>query len=244
MACRTCGTVKEPVPASSALSFSTSANQVRGINGQLYSVKKSLVPSHQRPSGGWAATFEIQGQRINFTGPSARSSFVEARRLLKLNGVAIHDRDLWLNLNLQWLERVPKKFHLVSISALMELAAPNVPAPDSPTANRARIHVSEWESKGWGMLQMYLAQDVYEYGTFLTLVTEFRKWLDPAVNPTLGDPEVFRGITVSLAALRANPQYTQQGAREWLVDTLNEWRVRRGEEPTSFDEESLAYHWT
>jgi hypothetical protein len=94
------------------------------------------------------------------------------------------------------------------------------------------------------MLQMYLALDTYEWGTFLLLASELHKWVDPVKNPTTGCAECYRDYGIALADLRKKPRYDQNGAREWLHSTMNAIRAKKGLDPVTFEEASVLNHWT
>lgn len=244
MSCPNCPTPKEkPQTPASTLNFSASVDTVVGKDGKRYSIEGSLIPTGRRPSGGYRFQLTIAGHTASSPASTAREAFAEASRLLSTNGVEVSARDLWLNLNIQWLQRLDEKYHVVRLADLLEVASGNDPSP-APHKNRANVGPKTWGSKGWGMLQMYLAQDVYEYGTFVGLATELSKWVNPEVNPSIGCADCYIHFTGALDRLRRKALYTQVEARKWLVDTMNAVNKQNGKPVWSFENAAKANHWT
>jgi hypothetical protein len=244
MACDTCNKSQSAAPAAAML-YSATAASVVGRDGVRYQINRTLVPSGRKPSGGWKVSLVVNGQHIEADGPSGEAVHAEAVRLLQLNGLVFSDLDLWLNLNIQWVGRATEKYQVVRLSDLMTAASGSaVPPEHAPTRARLQVGPAVWGRKGWGMLQMYLALDTYEFGTFLMLASELRKWLDPNLNPTTGCAECFIHFGAAIADLRNRPRYTQAEAREWLWRTMNGANTRKGARELTFEEASTANHWS
>lgn len=244
MACDTCNKSTSATPAA-AMTYAATASSVVGKDGVRYQITRSLVPAGRRPTGGWKVSMLVNGQFIEADGASPEAVHAEATRILKLNGAVYSDLDLWLNLNAQWLTRAVEKYQVVRLSDLMTAASgAAVPPEHAPTRSRPQIGPAVWGRKGWGMLQMYLALDTYEFGTFLMLATELRKWLDPNLNPTTGCAECFIHFGAGIADLRNKPRYTQSEAREWLWRVMNGANVRKGVKELTYEEAATANHWT
>lgn len=244
MACDSCNK-SEPATPAAAMTYAATASSVVGKDGVRYQINKSLIPAGRKPTGGWKVSLLVNGQFVTADGGSAEAVHAEAARLLKLNGAVYSDLDLWLNLNIQWLQRLAEKFQVVRERDLMSVASGSaVPPEHAPTRSRPQVGPAVWGRKGWGMLQMYLALDTYEFGVLMMLATELRKWLDPNLNPTTGCAECFIHFGAALADLRNKPRYTQAEAREWLWRVMNGANVRKGVAEMSFEDAAKANHWT
>lgn len=244
MACDNCNKSAPATPAA-AMTYSATASSVVGKDGVRYAVTKSLVPAGRKPVGGWKVSMLVNGQIIEADGASPDAVHAEATRILNLNGATYSDLDLWLNLNVQWVSRAVEKYQIVRLHDLMTAASGAAVAPEhAPTRSRSQVGPAVWGRKGWGMLQMYLALDNYEFGTLLMLATELRKWLDPNLNPTTGCADCFIHFGAAIAELRNRPLYTQAGARVWLWKTMNGANVRKGSKELTYEEASNINHWT
>jgi hypothetical protein len=245
MPCDTCNSSGAAAKPAAAMIYSATASSVVGRDGVRHSIAKPLIPAGRKPTGGWKVNLLVNGQSIEADGPTGEAVHAEAVRLLQLNGITYSDLDLWLNLNLQWVRRAVEKYQVVRESDLMTAASGSAVAPEhAPTRARPQVGPAVWGRKGWGMLQMYLALDTYEFGTLLMLATELRKWLDPNVNPTTGCAECFIHFGAALADLRNRPRYTQAEAREWLWRVMNGANSRKGVPEMTFEQAALANHWT
>lgn len=244
MACDTCNKSATAAPAA-AMVYSATAASVVGRDGVRYQISKTLVPSGRKPTGGWRVSLLVNGQHIEADGPSGQAVHDEVVRLLQLNGLVFSDLDLWLNLNIQWIGRATEKYQVVRLSDLMTAASGSaVPPEHAPTRARPQVGPAVWGRKGWGMLQMYLALDTYEFGTLLMLATELRKWLDPNLNPSTGCAECFIHFGAAIADLRNRPRYTQAEARDWLWRVMNGANTRKGVPELTFEQASTVNHWT
>lgn len=244
MACDSCNK-SAPVTPAATMSYSATASSVVGKDGVRYPITRTLVPAGRKPVGGWKVSMVVNGQLIEADGASGEAVHAEAVRLFQLNGLTFSDLDLWLNLNIQWLTRAVEKYQVVRLSDLMTAASgAAVPPEHAPTRARPQVGPAVWGRKGWGMLQMYLALDVYEFGTFLMLATELRKWLDPNLNPTTGCAECFIHFGAGIADLRNRPRYTQAEAREWLWRVMNGANVRKGVRELTYEEAATANYWS
>jgi hypothetical protein len=244
MACDTCNKSVAATPAAAML-YSATASSVVGRDGVRYSISRPLVPAGRKPVGGWKISMLVNGQFIQADGVTGEAVHEEVVRLLQLNNLTFSSLDLWLNLNIQWITRATEKYQVVRLSDIMTAASGSaVPPEHAPTRSRPQVGPAVWGRKGWGMLQMYLALDTYEFGVLLMLATELRKWLDPNLNPTTGCAECFIHFGAAIADLRNRPRYTQAEAREWLWTVMNGANTRKGVAEMTFEEASLVNHWT
>ncbi len=241
MACTTC---QKPVATTaSQLHFSTESDHVRGKDGISRSIMQPLVDKLHRPQGGWKAVLTIHGQTQLVQDEDPRRVFDQAKQLLTLNNIAFTERDLWLNLNIQWIERANEAKQKVRLSDIMAITigAAN-PAP--ALKNRENIPPAIWGRKGWGFLQQYLAQDTYDYGEFLQVAAILHKMVNPTINPSCGCADCYVHFTKHLHQLRQVPQYTQRGAQEWLVAAMNAVNAKKGAPELTFEQAAKLNHWT
>ena len=127
-----CGTCNDT--SSSPVSFdaveglfverTTLSTAVVGVNGKPYALNQPLVPASHFPRGKWGAFIRVAGIVRKIEAPSAIQVFNEAMRLLQLNNDPFWFVDVWLNLNLQWVPRVPLKHQLVTVQQLEAISSP------------------------------------------------------------------------------------------------------------------------
>lgn len=243
--CPTCGS-NPPTPQAtpeSTLSYTPAATQVTGRDGVKRSIAQPLVNEADRGCGNWAVLLTVNGHVKTFDGFTPYETFAAASSFLKTNGIPFKDIDLWFNLNIQWVTKAIARRQVVRLEDLMAIATGNAPQARA-TRQRKQTPPMVWGRKGWGMLQMYLAQDIYEYGRFLLLATELSTWVNPDVNPSLGCADCFRHFSTALADLRNRPRYQQEEARRWLHALMNVVNGRKEARQIPFDEASTLNHWT
>ena len=136
MACDSCNK-SEPVTPAAAMTYAATASSVVGKDGVRYQINKSLIPAGRKPTGGWKVSLLVNGQFVTADGGSAEAVHAEAARLLKLNGAVYSDLDLWLNLNIQWLQRLAEKFQVVRERDLMSVASGSAVPPEHARPVRA-----------------------------------------------------------------------------------------------------------
>lgn len=127
MPCNTCRHVDPIEPHKHGLqySFAQHVTTVEGKDGRFYKLFEPLIPRPHRPRGGWSAVVVIHGQKSTITGMTAGEVFVNAERLLSLNEVLYTRPQLWLNLNIQWVERAIEKYQKVRLESLLAISIPN-----------------------------------------------------------------------------------------------------------------------
>ena len=230
------------------MTYSATSSTVTGKDGKAYALNQPLNGNAVQPSGGWKADIEVHGVPRTVTGRSGVAVFREAKRLLELNGAAFRELDLWLNLNIQWVQRVSDKHQVVTLSSLLSIAAEgehiDPKLPPKPLHSKRQVPPKIWGAKGWGMLQAYLSQDIYEWPRFLVLAQELSVWVNPTVNPSIGCGECFIHYTQELEKLKASPAFEQDDARRWLVNTMNLVNARKGVTPMSYEKAKSVNYWS
>lgn len=238
-----------PAPVSeqaAILSFSTAAGRVSARAGGSEPLNKSLLNPAYPPRGGWWANIPVAGHVERVSGVSANDVFRKARALIDRNGAGLTDVNLWLNLNLQWLDpsRVLKPhMHPVAHEALMLVASGN--APQEPAhVSKSVSSPKEWGAKGWGMLQMELAQKEFDNDFFILLATRLGRWVNPDINPQLGCADCYRHYVQALHTLRSKASHTQDEARHWLFDLMNAVNRQNGRRELTFAEAAAINFWS
>lgn len=209
-----------------SLSYSTDQTTVTTASGQVYPLNQSLVGDLNRPKQGWHANFVIQGSTVQIQGDNPNIVFANARDALQLNNIPFTESGLWLNLNIQWLSRLGKGRPKVSLDDILRVANGTAAELIPAAVHRRSYTPKQWGSKGWAMLQMYLAQDVYQYERFLLLADELSNWINPNKNPSIGCGECFKHYIPELTKLRGTPLHQQDQARMWLFNLMNSINVR------------------
>lgn len=229
-------------------SFSTRSPTVTGKDGRPYSVTTCLVEAGNRPRRGWSVVLPIKGHLQTIAGSSARAVHDTAASMLRTNQVEFTELDLWYNLNLQWLQRVQEHRQKVRHADLMQIAIGNAPPPVAH-AKKGNTPPAIWGRKGWGNLQMYLAGNVYEYAGFLRRAIDLGELVNPDLNPSIGCATCFQHYSAALEVLKRTPIYSQQDARMWLFNLMNEVNKRRIAEGDSrariltYEQAAQANYW-
>ena len=127
MACGTCSKIKQYDPDKSGLQYSLAygVTVVEGKTGKQYPINSCLIDKPHMPRGGWSIVLWIHGQRTVVNGSTYRTVFLKTKELLELNNFSYTDLDIWLNLNIQWLENAINKYQSVVLESLLKLAQPN-----------------------------------------------------------------------------------------------------------------------
>lgn len=249
MACQNCPNAKaatpaavEPVPQGSGpLSYRATATTVTGLDGVRVSIAQPLAELREM-RGGWGVKLPVRGHYQDIGGDNPHLVFGKAKRVLQTNNVVVSDLDLWFNLNIQWKERGILRKQTITLENLLAVAEGNAP-PKRESAKTDNTGPAVWGPKGWAMLQMYLAQDVYEYGRFLQLATELLSWVNPDINPSIGCADCFRHFSLAVAELRNNPLHVQVDARVWLHRHMNLVRQRNGKSLMKYADAVKVNFW-
>lgn len=226
------------------MEYTTTQTKIRNKRGKLLSLHQPLVPTSLRPINGWGVKVRIRGIVREIQEGTAIQTFNAVRQAYAENDIHPKAVDIWLNLNYQWLSGIPEKHRPVHLSVLLDGASEGESEQESIVPGIRHHHPGEWGALGWGMLQMYLAQDVYEFTKFKSLVVELHAWLDPALNPSIGCPECYRHFSSAVDSLHQNPLFTQAPARKWLVDFHNSVNTRIGKPVLSYEKAAKLNYWT
>ena len=184
--------------------------------GQFISLEESVVKNPHGPSGGWSAVFFINSQRTTIPGRSPLEVFVNAAELFRLNNVPFTERDMWLNLNIQWLQKQVERYRIVQVEELFALSMPVTYEEPQGLHQVKRWETASWAPKAWGSLELYLVDDNYAYSRFIVLVEELQVLYNPSKSPSTGDSAKNIQLTFAVDKLKKNPLYLRDEARDWL----------------------------
>lgn len=226
-----------------SLTYSTDQTTVTTAAGQSFALNQSLVGDLNRPKNGWMAQFVIHGSTVQITDESPNRVFAKAKQVLELNNIPFTDSGIWLNLNIQWLDRLQKGRPKVQLDDLLNIATGTKSELIPKQVHKRSYTPKDWGSKGWAMLQMYLAQDVYSYERFLLLASELSNWIDPSKNPSIGCGDCFKHYIPELSKLKAKPLHNQEDARMWLFDLMNSINLRTNKPVLTKDQAYQRNFW-
>lgn len=200
----------------------------------------ALLLGSRRPSGGWAAKFRIKGIDHVLSGKSAGDVARKTMALHKSNGESLSWEDVWLNLNLQWIERTDHKYFSVSHATL---AGNILPEGEKPATLRREITPEKWGSIAWKWLGLFLAQDNYSSGAFLGELEQVLLMLNPATNQTMGCSLCYADFAAEMGNLRLHPPDTRDTARKWLVSYHNKVNNKLSKPQLSFEKAAQLNFW-
>lgn len=124
MACGSCKNVESNLPEV-ALRYSAPERYFVDRLGDRHDIRKPLLRSDRSPSGGWKVSVTVNEQVLRVTGRTPKNVVQAVIALFKSNQQSVNLLDLWLNLNIQWLERTPEKYRLVPLEDLVQFSTIN-----------------------------------------------------------------------------------------------------------------------
>jgi len=201
----------------------------------------SLILGAYRPSGGWRAQFQINGVNHLIDGRTAHEVALRTSQAHAKNGISLTAADIWLNLNLQWMDRLDAKRFTATQAALTEMIVTE--GTEAPTKRRV-FPPEVWGSIAWKWLGLFLAKDDYLPDLFLHELERVLSMLDPALCPTLGCLTCFVEFSAELNRIRLNMPETKEDARRWLHSFHNRVNARIGKSQLSFASAAEVNFWT
>lgn len=206
------------------MTFRASKTTVTLRSGKVVPLDHALVIGMRRPTGGWVATFRINGIDKTFTGRSPQELGNTVLREHQKNNVSLSVADLWLNLNLQWMERLDQKYFLVDRSELTKLILQE--GQTAEVTQRQVITPEKWGSIAWKWLGLLLAQDGYTPEVFVLHCEQVLTLLNPSLNPGIGCIRCFADFAAEMSRIRMNPPKGLDEARRWLWEFHNSVNVK------------------
>lgn len=222
--------------------FRAKSNTIQLKTGQTVPLNGPLVSGMKRPATGWTVRFRLNGVDKVVHGNNPQAVGNRARETLKQADVTFTEADLWLNLNLQWMEKMEHRNFKVDHAKLAALVQTEG-VSEAPT-QRKTFTPEQWGSIAWKWLGLYLAQDNYNPEDFLRQLETVLVMLSPSSNPTIGCIRCFSEWSAVMANTRHNMPKTLEEARKWLWQEHNKVSGRLGKRQLSFEEAQRANLWT
>lgn len=172
-----------------------------------------------RPSRGWSVVLPLRGNPQTIKGTTAKDVARNATALYKLNGFNVDPNHLWFNLNLQWLENTPAKYHTVPRRDLLAAATP-VDVVNSDTHAQQKVSPKSWTDSFWQFIKTYTESETYDWETFRGFLKQYQRMLNPTENALLGNSTWYVRFTLALDKVERNPAYTGEAARKWINDEI------------------------
>lgn len=182
--------------------------------------QESFVKIPNKPTKGWRAVVTIKGMNHTMNAENPRQVAYEITKLAKLNGFQVDKNQLWFNLNIQWLERTPDKYHLVGLAELLEAAQPQPVVSDDKHAI-PRVSIDTWNPGFWSFLKIYVESETYEWDVFRIFLNQYKRILNPSENALLGDSGWYRKFTIALGKLEKNPAFNAEQAKVWINNEIS-----------------------
>jgi len=226
----------------------TDAETIRTNTGRYMPITTCLVKDYTTPSGGWSVDFIVNGISIRITGNRPIEVITSLRQHLMLNNVEFDEKTLWLNCNLQWLERSLPQNRLVSVHDLSYVSFQVAPKEVKEAPKVAAVVVAprytpaDWGSVAWKWLGLYLAQDVFSITGFKNELVTVLQMLNPTTNPSIGCVECFEHFT-KIVEDSEEEIADQQSARVWLVNAHNKVNATLEKPLVTFEQAATQNFW-
>lgn len=127
MACTTCDKVTIIEPGKHGLQYSLAPGQstVTARGGKTFPIISCMIPRPHQPRGGWRVVIFIHGQKTEITASTYAGVAIDAKALLDLNEIKYTIADLWMNLNIQWIEHAIERYQTVKLQDLLYISTTN-----------------------------------------------------------------------------------------------------------------------
>lgn len=243
MACGTCNKVVDLADGGIDYRLREGVVSIQANNGTSLRITESAVARPHQPRQGWQVTLTINGQRMVVPGKSPVEVRNAAEHLLVQNGVKVSVRDLWFNLNIQWLRRTPEKHRMVDLNRYLSYAEPQDRVV-SDKHSRGVWNASEWLDLALWFIGIYLSSESYNRVHFESMAESLLETCDPAVSPITGSSKVFIPLSARVSSLVKRPAFTRDEARDWFVSTLQTLPLNNAPVPATMESVATKYHWT
>ena len=243
MSCKECNKVVENTDSGIDYRVREGIISIQATNGTMLRITEPAIARPHQPRQGWPVRLTVNGQLLVVPGKSALEVRNAAEKLLVQNGVTVSPKDLWFNLNVQWLRRTHEKHQRVDLARYLALAEPLERVSADKHARR-RWPVSEWLERSLWLVGAYLSGDDYDRARFLSLAESVLVLCDPAASPVTGSSRVFVPLFSRVSILTGSPAYTREEGRTWLVETLLILPLPESFGPVTVEGVANKYHWT
>jgi hypothetical protein len=243
MSCNTCNKVKKVSLGQSGLNYTLDleAAPITDRFGKIVDLSQAIAKRPHSPVGGWGVSFYVNSVKTDFSGLTPDSVYREVAKVFDLNGVDYTHADLWLNLNIQWLQRVADRYRRISMTQLLSVALPVTHERTADPHSKVREFPVSEQIVAWSFLSIYLQnpQSSYGFSRFITLAETLKDLYNPQKSPFQNTSAAFQKIVLNIEALSKNPAYTVEAARQWLWETL----VDLGLTGVTFNEYAKRANW-
>lgn len=223
------------------MTFIANSPVVRLRTGKMAPLDNPMILGTRRPSGGWWAKFRINGVDQIFKGRFPAETFKLVQEGHKKNNITLRPQDIWLNLILQWMERLDLKYFLVNRVDLTNMIQGQETGPRA--TQRQAVLPQVWGSIAWKWLGLLLAQDSYSSETFLSNLDQVLNLMSPSSNPSLGCLECFTEFSTELHRIRLNMPPDRDAARQWLWNFHNKVNRRIHKPVIPFERAARLNFW-
>ena len=188
------------------------------------------------PNSGWRVPVKLKELSYTINAKSAHDAFNKVQEYLTRNGVIIEPLNIWLHLNLFWLQRVASSQRVVPLPALQALSK----EPVSVLIEKDG-YGPQWYGRWlWGVAGVYLAVTEDEY-----LEAEMRLIYAPWNNcflrkESIGCEDCSNSWVKEYAVADLSSLVK---AREFFVNVQNEIRTRQERPLLTFAEAAKTHHW-
>ncbi len=244
MSCQTCNKVKTVSMGHSGLNYRLDVEiaPIADRFGKIVDLTQPIAKRPHSPLGGWGVDFFLNSIQTRFDGASPEIVYQNVARSFDLNAIDYTRADLWLNLNIQWLQRVPQKYRRISLSQIMAFAVPIEYQTSTDPHAKAKPFTKDTQKSLWSLLELYLcvAPARFSYSRFIMLAEVVKDLYSPEKSPFAGASSDFQKITISLENLSDNPTYNVDAARQWLWGTVIDLNLFDG----NYDQYATKNLWT
>lgn len=226
------------------LNYRAKKYSILSMQGKTLDITQPLIAPFGKPTGGWGVHLQIKGQHYYLGAETAKHAHHQVKDTLESrHGLTISNEDIWINLNIQWYQRLPEKYRLVRYADLLSLADP-VGLQEHTHNPRVRNYTpNDWGRFAWDFMGIYLSQDLYEFKAFYKIMEDVKQMLNRDINPSIGCNECYIEFTKELEILRSNQIHDVGQARKWLNDFHNKVNKRIGKPFFPYELASKKYLW-
>lgn len=109
--------------------YKATATTILSKRNKQVSILQPLFAPNKRPRGGWGVTIKINGFAFNIGGIYPENTYGNLVSHLTINDIPYEPKDVWLTLNILWLEDARENDSLVFLQDLYTIAAPQSNTP-------------------------------------------------------------------------------------------------------------------
>lgn len=214
---------------------------VIGIRGETLGIRQPLLVKGSAPAGGWSSAIVFNGTKVVVSGASPVDVISSMAEILENNRVEFRTQDLWLTLNMDWLERTPEKNRRVSLESLLRI----VESPAPKVSFRGSCPAEAWCPAYLDHMGFYLGVDEgkFSYSLLLNMADVFFAVASPVYSHKTGDDKLRLILSRHQTDLRMVPRHHAEEAREWFHYLHSDVSSALNLEQLSLEKLQQKYHW-